>query len=222
MLASPTLAKDWLREYAAAFYRASRAAGSDIAEEWDEAEVRGRYRDTAATIERVAHDGDLQAASRLASPLRLLADDSAGRGLIALTHAVPWDSTTGRRFQPERRRAVTTSVCAWSSDRAWRRGRRRLPGPGRALAGAGRADESGGRARGFPAAPDVVQASDPAAEPERRRSGRDDRGRQPLSVPGPATDQDRHRIVEAMQRVARVSPESSCRPRPRVVAEETS
>ena len=84
----PTLAKDRLREYAASFDRASRAAGLDVAEEWADADVPGRYRDAATTIERVAHDGDVQAARAAPAPLRLLADDLAVRGLIALTYAV--------------------------------------------------------------------------------------------------------------------------------------
>jgi len=199
-LASPTIAKDRLREYAAAFDRASRAAGLDIAEEWDEAEVRGRYRDTAATIERVAHDSDLQAASRLAPPLRLLADDLAARGLITLTYAVGMGQHD--------RAAISAGEAARRHDFGVRTvvGRRLAPWlPPVAGTGA-----RGWRVQGALMNLEVALAEflllPMSSRPPTRRPSLNDDDRRVMTEAaavfrsGLLTDQDRDRIVEAMQK----------------------
>ena len=78
--------RETLQQQAQAFSRIARREG---AEEDDEsvAEMFASHRDTASALQRAARSGDLNAASRLAPTLRLIADELLARGLVEWTYA---------------------------------------------------------------------------------------------------------------------------------------
>lgn len=81
------LTRDRLQREAGVLERVAKAVRWEGTEGWEGSDVPDRYREVAAALLRAARDGDVDAASRLAPPLRVLADDLLGRGLLELAYA---------------------------------------------------------------------------------------------------------------------------------------
>ena len=83
---STRLTRDTLQQQAQAFSRVARPEGPEDNEE-SVGEMLAAHRDTATALQRAARSGDVNAGSRLAPALRLIADELLARGLIEWTYA---------------------------------------------------------------------------------------------------------------------------------------
>ena len=126
VMSKPGLTRDALRKETSVLQRAAQDVGWEAtdgssAAGWEKSDAGRRYRETAVTLSRLAQDGDMSQAPRLAPPLLQLADDLQARGLLELTYAVALG-------QPERA-AISASVAARRHDFGFRAGSLRSTDP---------------------------------------------------------------------------------------------
>ena len=81
------VARERLREQSAALTLAGESVALHEPQRWERNDAGRRYRDLASGLKRAADAGDARAAGRLASGLRVLADDLLARGLMELAYA---------------------------------------------------------------------------------------------------------------------------------------
>lgn len=82
-LEAPGVTREGLREQANAFPRIAATEADDGPAD----DLAGRRREVSTALEHAARAGDIRAAARVAQPIRLLADDLLGRGLMELAYA---------------------------------------------------------------------------------------------------------------------------------------
>jgi hypothetical protein len=96
------LTRDALRQQAGAFEHAAEAVAWNAPDEGEStSDVRDRYRQVAAGLQRASRDGDLSGAPRLAAPLRVCADDLLARGLQELAYAIALGQSDRGSFSAE-------------------------------------------------------------------------------------------------------------------------
>jgi hypothetical protein len=81
------VSRERLRQQADALRLAGESVALHEPHGWARTDAGRRYRDLASAMKRAADGGDGRAAARLASPLRLLADNLLARGLMEFTYA---------------------------------------------------------------------------------------------------------------------------------------
>jgi hypothetical protein len=79
--------RDQMQDALRRFKEAGAASGLDAAEGWTNSDAPKRYKEAAAALQRAAGGGDRNAAARVASAVRLVADDLLARGLKEIVYA---------------------------------------------------------------------------------------------------------------------------------------